>query len=1447
MNIRNKGKQLFAVLLSVAMIITTMPFGVVVANAVTAEFAGGSGTETAPYLIETKEHLNNVRNDLNAHYELIADIVFTDDDFSEGGDFYNNQKGWIPIGQLYSTPFNGTFDGNGFAIVGLFAKVSNYNGSYSGLFGINNGTIMNLAVVNGSITDTSSGYTYVGGIAGRNTGTISNCYNSMTVSTMTYGGGIAGQNAGLITDCYNIGNVIKAQNYGTISGGIVGYNLTDATISSCYNAGNVTANQQGGVAGENRGTILHCYFLESEEKGCAQGTNAGYRCSIEELQTKATFEGFRFDTTWEFINLSDYPFPVLKGVKHIPIDNGANQEGFAGGIGSLICPYLISDASQLANVQKFPDSCFKLTNDIVFATDDISNWISIGTASQPFTGYFDGDGYAIKGLTKSLFNYNNGTVKNIALKNAVVTDSATIILNNRGILSNCYSSSEISFSSKEKMSVGGLVSKNYGTISNCFYNGKINSTTTYAYESYTGGIAGSNDGGTISSCYNLAIITTNKSMDGIAGEINNATMKNNYYYEFFALGYQFTQNGGVKATVDQLKKKDFFVGFDFDSEWQIDETLEYPAPTLKVMKSAIEVIPENTTDFAGGNGSLFSPYLISNIQQLYKFSSYANLRCHFKLIDDIVLDEIFEKRMISSFNGMLDGEMHTISGFTVKSNTVDGDYVGFIGTNKGIIKNLKFKDSNIEFSELNESYVGTVVGHNDGTILDLEVETKLICNNITAEKSYIGGVAGGTGVGSVIENLQTTGIIDISSDTSIMRTEIGGIIGKGSGKIVNITNDIDITLNSCVGPVQISNSNFGGIIGYSSSSTKQNVRNSGNISIYANNVSASLRVNVGGIAGTENAGSTTFASNSGDIFVKSVTCQYDPLVNIGGIVGRNYRGSATIKKSYNTGNIGASMDRQSVCMGGIIGYYPYLVEDCYNTGKIGGTTLDGEMGQFIAGGIAGHGEPTTDSAIKRCYNIGEISAQTAGGIIGYRYGMNIYNCYYTTANKGVGDGSQSNTYYLTTQQLRNASGLSTFDFNSVWTIDADSDYCFPTLRNFSHVYVEHTCTIEADDIKFNELQHWEYCVFCGKEINKQEHSFDCACDETCNGCDYIRDLTGAINTEWCYDDNNHWQICLSCNEKINNEAHKYVTGESLACSVCSKSRALSFITITQYPQKLQYIEGQNLNLSGLLVTAYYDNNTSAIISNYVVSGYDSTPGTKTITVAYNGKTDTFTVTVLAKSLSSIAVTTKPSKLTYTEGDAFDKSGMVVTAYYNNNTSSVVTDYTLSGYKSTSGTKTITVTYGGKTATFTVTVNSRVPATVTSSKHTINGNNISKITAGTTVSSLLSGLNEGSYCKVYKGNSEVSGNTAVGTGMVVKIMDGNTVKASYTVIVTGDTNGDGTISVTDMIAIKAHILNKSTLTGVYAIAANTNGDSRISITDFIQVKAKILGKGSITAR
>ncbi|MDR0301084.1 MAG: bacterial Ig-like domain-containing protein [Treponema sp.] len=76
----------------------------------------------------------------------------------------------------------------------------------------------------------------------------------------------------------------------------------------------------------------------------------------------------------------------------------------------------------------------------------------------------------------------------------------------------------------------------------------------------------------------------------------------------------------------------------------------------------------------------------------------------------------------------------------------------------------------------------------------------------------------------------------------------------------------------------------------------------------------------------------------------------------------------------------------------------------------------------------------------------------------------------------------------------------------------------------------------------------------------------------------------------------------------------------------------------------------------------------------------------------------------AKTVTSIAVTTQPTKTVYDIGEALDTTGMVVTATYSDKTTAVVTGWTTSGFSSsTEGTKTITVSYSGKTTTFTVTV------------------------------------------------------------------------------------------------------------------------------------------------
>jgi hypothetical protein len=154
--------------------------------------------------------------------------------------------------------------------------------------------------------------------------------------------------------------------------------------------------------------------------------------------------------------------------------------------------------------------------------------------------------------------------------------------------------------------------------------------------------------------------------------------------------------------------------------------------------------------------------------------------------------------------------------------------------------------------------------------------------------------------------------------------------------------------------------------------------------------------------------------------------------------------------------------------------------------------------------------------------------------------------------------------------------------------------------------------------------------------------------------------------------------------------------------------------------------------------------------------------------------------------------------------------------------------------------------GDATYKATYTAKSRVPDKITSGNHLVKNGVCSKVTLGTTVSALIGNLNEKQFVEVYLDNTKVSGSAIVCTGMVIKLMDGSTVKDQVTVVVTGDVNGDGKLTITDMIAAKAHLLGKSTLKGAYAQAGDTNGDGKLTITDFIQFKAHVLGKSSVQA-
>ena len=160
-------------------------------------------------------------------------------------------------------------------------------------------------------------------------------------------------------------------------------------------------------------------------------------------------------------------------------------------------------------------------------------------------------------------------------------------------------------------------------------------------------------------------------------------------------------------------------------------------------------------------------------------------------------------------------------------------------------------------------------------------------------------------------------------------------------------------------------------------------------------------------------------------------------------------------------------------------------------------------------------------------------------------------------------------------------------------------------------------------------------------------------------------------------------------------------------TVNAKVLVVKGIAIDSSEVKKAYIEGETFDKSKLKVYEVYEDDTRKEVKNYTVTGGNNMPaGRKSVTISYTAESgETFTesiaITVSAKELVSIAITNPPTKVKYVEGDSFDKTGMEITATYNNNTTDKVTKYTvLNGNKLAAGQTSVTISYkeGTKTAT-----------------------------------------------------------------------------------------------------------------------------------------------------
>lgn len=251
-------------------------------------YNGGSGTEANPYRISSAgnwQELMKTPSDWDKHFVLTQNIIFI-----MGADL-------VPVGNN-NKQFSGVVDGQGYSFKG--AIIEQPESDYVGLFGyIGEGSqIKNLGVnikVNGKM--------HVGGLAGFNHGTLTNCFASGSVSgTGNRVGGLVGYNYdGILTDCYatssvagtvdvgglvglNGGSLISCYASGSVSGtekivgGLVGYN-GHGLLTSCYATGSVTGAgmYNGGLIGINsKGTLSACYATGSVSGTTVAGGLVGY-------------------------------------------------------------------------------------------------------------------------------------------------------------------------------------------------------------------------------------------------------------------------------------------------------------------------------------------------------------------------------------------------------------------------------------------------------------------------------------------------------------------------------------------------------------------------------------------------------------------------------------------------------------------------------------------------------------------------------------------------------------------------------------------------------------------------------------------------------------------------------------------------------------------------------------------------------------------------------------------------------------------------------------------------------------------------------------------------------------------------------------------------------------------------------------------------------------------
>lgn len=1119
--INTKTAQIRIALLIAIFALIILPMVSTPVNATSAEFAGGSGTATDPYLIETKEQLNNVRNHLGAHYKMVADITFTEADFAVGGAFYNNGAGWLPIGTSSSAAFTGIFDGANHTIANMQITISktdlwsSYTELYAGLFGYVKGTVKSTTIKNitltaydhyhkiyvggiagyctGSIEDinitghieaqSGSEKVYVGGIIGLSNGSIARVHvdgsiTGTTINNEVYAAGISG-NSKSVTSSTNHASVIVKSRGSSYVGGISAYN---GTIDACYNAGMVNGQCAGGIGGSNC-AITQCY-----NKGSVIGTT--YAGGIQGKGTNIT----------DCFNIGN-----------------VTATTYAGGIVGLMGSSYVKNCYNLVEITgaTYSGSIAGGNHGTVYAEDYILAGGTISNCYYPSShtrGVGRGTGSATaKSLTdlkkqSTFVNFDFTTTWTISGNSNYLfpeLKNNSLIINVESFILTSLPRKQTYLEGKELLNLSGA-------------KGRIQ---------YESGLSDTID------------ITENM----VSGFDNSIVGTQSLTVSF----------GGKKATfsIEITPKKLTAISLNTPPKQtaytegtpQLDLSgatllLSYNNNTTEI----INITPNMISDFdcsTLGNqaitvsyGELSTSFNITIIQKLVdsiSILSYPSKLTYICRADEIDVtggmlyvvynngtsDQIpITNSMVADFdNSNLGPQTITLSyggkttAFNIQFVENYRDFNGGIGTedNPFVIQTIthlnnisKYPSSHyiiandIAFDPQSEAFPTgwkpfAFKGSLDGQGYKITGIKITVSNtseyqwydpglfssnsgtieNLTVYNMRISVSNRGDKYGGFICAVNTGEIINCHSTNCIIALQntyhfFGGIAGNNSGSIQNCTSNNSINWGANGGRI-------GGITANNTGSIN-NCTNNGAIT----NLGAYTPIS-GGISAL-NSGNIISSNNLSPIVTKSMSSQKSGYS--GGIVGQMTKG--TISQCYNLGAITAEATeyKASAYSGGIVAYISGgNILDCYNTGDIYGETNSSSASCYV-GGIIGYNNSI--GTLKNCYSVGATSGRAAssnlyvGYVCGYNASNTIENFYYLgVKDNGAGYGDSSAMQGLNASQMKNQESFSGYDFQLIWEFREKNAYGYPTLINNEHFEFDYS-------LSFAECKNGEIIGTC---------------------------------------------------------------------------------------------------------------------------------------------------------------------------------------------------------------------------------------------------------------------------------------------------------------------------------------------------------------------------------